>query len=558
MSALKLYKYRVRCTTTDTYQYIWLDENASAPTTCPVNTNHTIDSNLTRIEDTRDPTLENYTSDMFTQQATYDYDSAVLPQRTIYNEQIASSYSPIVQNSPISRSIHAALFVVFSYGGGTVTVNKNAGSFEIATGSGVGDYALLRSKRVVKYRPGYSNVVRFAVKFSTPVANSLQMCGVGNAMSDLYIGYSGTEFGVRYSTDGRIEAQELVITTASNNSGTATITLNGVEFTANITNAGGDTAFTAWEISTATFAGWNAHSEDSTVHFMATAAGVRNGTYSVSFSNATAGSLSQMVDGKALTTTFVSLANMNGVQSIRDSLNPLKYSMYSINYAWYGASAFQFSVLDPDTEAFRVLHTFRFSNVSDDLSLTFPNMYLQRFTASLGSTTPLTMYTAGSFAATVGSTNVSLLEPQVSVIVEKSISQNSETVLVAIKHRDDVFGYPIQSEIYAGLLTASTVSTKPLIVRILRNPSSIGSNVSSNFPNWSPVGTDSTLLYTTTPSTTSGGDVVMVIIIGANGSQVINLINNGVVIGRQDTLIITGECSSASDVYISLQMFEDV
>lgn len=36
-----IYKYRIPCTTTSTYEYVWSE---TTPTTCPVNTGHTIDS----------------------------------------------------------------------------------------------------------------------------------------------------------------------------------------------------------------------------------------------------------------------------------------------------------------------------------------------------------------------------------------------------------------------------------------------------------------------------------------------------------------------------------
>jgi hypothetical protein len=50
-----LYKYRVFCTTDSQNEFIWLDENDSEPTTCPVNTAHTIDGSKTTIVDSRKP-----------------------------------------------------------------------------------------------------------------------------------------------------------------------------------------------------------------------------------------------------------------------------------------------------------------------------------------------------------------------------------------------------------------------------------------------------------------------------------------------------------------------
>jgi len=44
-----VYKYRIRCTTDTTDEYVW---NITEPTVCPTNSGHTIDGNLTTIVDT--------------------------------------------------------------------------------------------------------------------------------------------------------------------------------------------------------------------------------------------------------------------------------------------------------------------------------------------------------------------------------------------------------------------------------------------------------------------------------------------------------------------------
>jgi hypothetical protein len=46
-----LYKYRIHCSTTDTDEFVWGEEE---PTLCPINTAHTIDTSKTTIVDKRD------------------------------------------------------------------------------------------------------------------------------------------------------------------------------------------------------------------------------------------------------------------------------------------------------------------------------------------------------------------------------------------------------------------------------------------------------------------------------------------------------------------------
>lgn len=46
---MKLVRYQIWCTTDSKWEYSWLESTAAAPTTCPVNTGHTIDGSKTAI-----------------------------------------------------------------------------------------------------------------------------------------------------------------------------------------------------------------------------------------------------------------------------------------------------------------------------------------------------------------------------------------------------------------------------------------------------------------------------------------------------------------------------
>lgn len=54
-----LYRWRIYCETDSRFEFVWLPESASVPTTCPTDTAHMITSALTRIIETRDPTCVN-------------------------------------------------------------------------------------------------------------------------------------------------------------------------------------------------------------------------------------------------------------------------------------------------------------------------------------------------------------------------------------------------------------------------------------------------------------------------------------------------------------------
>jgi hypothetical protein len=55
---MKVYQYRVYCETDAKWEYIWLDETVAAPTTCPVNSGHTITSSSVAIHSKSGPDLQ--------------------------------------------------------------------------------------------------------------------------------------------------------------------------------------------------------------------------------------------------------------------------------------------------------------------------------------------------------------------------------------------------------------------------------------------------------------------------------------------------------------------
>ena len=464
---------------------------------------------------------------------------------------------PIIQNSATSRVFPDTLYRTFIAGGGSVTVDPDTSEIIISIGTGVGDYALVRSKRPLTYRSGFCMICRFASLFDTPLTNSLQFNGVGNSNSDIYIGYNGLDFGVRYSTNGQQETWCLMITTASNNNGTASITLDGTLFSVPITNAGGSTDFTAYEISLFNFTGWTTHIENSMVCFAAAGAGSKVGVFTASFSNNTSGTFTQTAIGSPLSTTFVPLANCNGDASVIASLDISKYNMYQITYAWYGSSPFELSVLDPDDNIYRPLHTFRFNNRQTSPSLTYPNMYIQRFVASLGSTTALTLKTLGSFAGYLGTERMIGVEPQYSIANTKTFN-NQNTPVIALKHRDYILGRPIQSEFFIGFISATNVGSKPSIIRVVRNPTTIGTASTGDFPIWLPIQNSSITLRDFNSNTYTGGEVVSIFTLAPEESQIINLGQSGIFFGSGDTAVVSAQNSQSTEVSVAIQVIESI
>jgi len=79
-------------------------------------------------------------------------------------------------------------------GAGTVTQSNSMAVLN--TTAAASSSATLSSRNVVNYRSGLGTLARFTAMFTTGVASSHQIIGIGDAEDGFFIGYNGTEFGI--------------------------------------------------------------------------------------------------------------------------------------------------------------------------------------------------------------------------------------------------------------------------------------------------------------------------------------------------------------------------
>lgn len=104
MATLILYKWRVYCATDSKYEYIWLDETQAEPTTCPVNTAHTITAAQTSIIDTRVPDVVNIKQEDVATGENYMWDTKAF-------DALPNQISTMTITYPIPVSVIEARFV---------------------------------------------------------------------------------------------------------------------------------------------------------------------------------------------------------------------------------------------------------------------------------------------------------------------------------------------------------------------------------------------------------------------------------------------------------------
>jgi hypothetical protein len=491
----------------------------------------------------------------------------------IYGIQTISLFSPIVTDYINSGTLNSQLYESFALGTGTVSAHKS-GFVNCNISTGVGDYALLRNRKVIKYRNGYTYVCRGAIQFdqnAVGVANHLMAFELGTAGNSITLGHDSGGLFFGYSTGGRNEIRILQITTASTATENATITLNGNSFVVPLTNASTNKNFTAYQVAKfASYSGYETIQIDDCVVFAYTASiGPQEGTFSFT-SGSAVGSFTRMNAGIIKIDTKVYSSLFNGNKRLVSNFNPYDLNNYEIQYADIGAEDIILSLFDPSAGIYRKLHEFYIiQNTNRFETLDF---YIQRYCASLGSGTALSLQTLGVSAGYFGDGPNETVNR--SENVSKTISAGTRTNVCVLKHLRFQNGMAISNEYQMTFISVSADGTKPVNFRISvedrLNLFTIGANTTSDYSNFvsltpsannNLVSPESVFLIdetslTYTPS--SKANVVIEFSVSKDGSLYLDLIGQNIILGRNDVAIITCISTGASDISLSAGFLIDL
>ncbi len=319
---------------------------------------------------------------------------------TAFGEVAVANRMPVTQIDAVYGLRNITDSVSVTANGGSTATNDATTGFEWSaiTGTNAAGSAIFETRRAVRYRAGFGSLYRFTARFSTPKANSSQRAGCGNLGCELSFGYNGTEFGILYRNGGRAEIRVLTVTGAAGGNETATIKLNGTDFTVSLT--AGTAKHNAFQIASATFAGWIASHNGSTVVFVATTAGARAGAYSFTSATAT-GTLAQTRAGGAYTDTWIpqsewNLDKMDGTGISGQVLDPSKGNVFEIQHQYLGYGAIAFALENKGHGVFQEVHRIECANSLNGPTLINPIMRLVYTAENLGNTTSLTVYGASA------------------------------------------------------------------------------------------------------------------------------------------------------------------
>ena len=452
---------------------------------------------------------------------------------------------------------------VFSATGGSVTEDFGTTgiNFKCSTGTNIGGYGIVRSRRAVSYRPGQGLLLRFTAGFSAPVALGAQRAGGINSENELSFGYQGTDFGIFYKANGKLEIQTLTITAgATGGPETATITLAGVPYSVDLT--AGTAAHNAFEIASdsdfAAGSAWRAYQNGDTVTFLAQALGDKTGTFSFASSSAT-GSLVETRAGSNAVETFITQENwnndaMDGTGPSGMTLDPSKGNVFEIKLQYLGYGAITFFVENQDTGRFTLVHTIKYANLNTSPSLSNPSFKVGWFAASLGSTTDIYTFGASGMVGIEGEQQPRRLpDAQES---EKSGVGSTYTNIITVRNRNTFNARVNLSEILPSNIEVAVDGTKISQYRVILNA------VLGGEPNWQYEDEDHSIAEYDTAATTatlgSNSQLILAGVLGKTANTSAILVDYDIHLIPGDTITIAVRTTSGStDAAVSITWLED-
>lgn len=399
---------------------------------------------------------------------TYIADKNLL--NSVFGEQVNVEPTPQIQISSkyeIDPADRVDLEIFEATGG---SADNLANMFRCQTGTSLGGYGVIRSLETATYREGQGHECRITAAFTTGVALSLQFAGMFSLTETCAFGYDGADFGIIHEYDGRAEIQSYEVTSAATGSESATVTVDGDAFTANLTNTTAEG--NAFEIARdgladATVSGkWRIEQAGTKVFFIAKSVGNKTGTFSFSSSTATV-TITEVAAGTTKTAGNVPQSSWDNPTPFA-GFDPTKLNLYRVEYGYLGAVSIVFSIYNPDTQLFVKVHAIKWANNKTTPIFGNPDMKIGWTAASLGSTgTNLTVTGASGYIGVDGKE----LVKNVAYGNDNSVGSIGTTLtnILTLKNRVE-FGKKFNlGKIFPAIISVENDHNKGVIVEVYKN-----------------------------------------------------------------------------------------
>jgi hypothetical protein len=476
---------------------------------------------------------------------------------TVFGELVAVEPTPLLQISN-QYALDPALrddLEVFEATGGTADSSDNL--FRCQSGTSLNGFGVIRSKDVAVYRAGQGVECRITATFTTGVASSIQFAGLFSLTETLAFGYDGADFSIIHQYDGEAEVQDLQVTGVAGGAETATITVDGDAFTANLTATTVST--NAFEIEQAgnadgtISAKWRLEQEGDTVVFISKSVGNKTGTFSFSSATATA-AFTEATAGAVKSSGNVAQESWNITSTPFTGFDPTQLNLYRLEYGYLGGVSATFSIYNPNTQLFVKVHAILWANSNTTPIFGNPDMKVGWTSASTGSTgTNLTVTGASAYVA-VGGKNIFRNQTYADENSVSTVDNTPSHALITLKNRITYGGRFNLGKIALLEVSVENDHTKSITVDVCLNSTVAGT---TNFNLVDDV--NSIALIDKAGTTVSGGRKVASFQVAANASVTVDLSRFFIELSPEDLLVITAFTSSgsATEVTASITWLEE-
>lgn len=381
-------------------------------------------------------------------------------QLTAFGEQSVAEPTPVVQISAQYGLTDETMSIVTN---GATTYNGDS-LFNCSTGTDPLGLASLNTMKQLAYKPGQGALARFTALFTQGVPASLQAAGLINSEDAFAFGYVNEFFGIIYSRNGKTEHQELTVTTAATGAETATVTVNDVAYSVDLsasdvnTNAQEIAASLQSQVPNYLFTANN--NVVSSMNLLPTP----DGTYA--FSSATAvATWEQQQAGQDPTISLIPQSTWN-----RDRvpwLDPTKGNVYAISIQYLGFGNIQFYIEDENTGLKTLVHQIEYANKNTTPSVGNPTFRIGWLARNLGNTSDLIVSGASAAGFIEGKNEPDSLPRAVESVT--TAIDTTQTNVITIRNRFH-FGDKInRADIIPLLLSMGTESNKGAFFRLVAN-----------------------------------------------------------------------------------------
>lgn len=493
----------------------------------------------------------------------------ILPFGSVHCESIY----PLVQLDPV-YGINDIMVRTATTTSGAVTGTNSL--YVASTGISTDGAATLQSRDRLRYRPGQGSIARFSFMLTTTGDRSgvYQIGGLGHPEDGYYVSAVNGALGMLHVNRAYRQIVSLRITVSA--IGDANVTLNGVTTVVPITST--NIHRTVYELTQATYPGWQADGIGDRVYFVAGSSGDKTGgTYTISSVTGTFSTTdgeNGARTGAAGITTFIPQTEFNGdvldgTKSARNPsgvlLDPSKLNIWEISMQYLGAGNVTlrlYTNASLNNGAWTTVHTVANPNTRTESHIGNPSLPFTMSAYKLGSTSTDDIQVAAASIQLGIEGKPFRHGPLISYRGNAGGIGGSIVPLFIVQNSFRYKGIPNQSVIHLRSLNAAASSSNNALTTIwvIRKPIIIGNPIFTIYDNNSCALFSDTAGLTVTPPTSGNQSMLMYSTTICEAGQTtvsFDSLNEVFDIQPGDTIAVCASSTATATVACSLNTRED-